>query len=104
MLVLLPGQNMPQLGNALISIDKAIHAFLFMVLGFLMVVGFTKQSTYSGLRNKALNYAFIVTAIYAVSIEVVQLFSKDRAFELEDMLANLAGCFIGFSLFFAIYK
>ena len=103
-LVLLPGQNMPTLGSSLISIDKVIHAFLFVGLMLLMIVGFTKQSTYVALRNKALRYSFIITVTYAIGIETVQLFSRGRSFEVGDMIANVSGCFGGYLLFLAIYK
>ncbi len=103
-LVLLPGQNLPKLEDSLFSIDKLVHAFLFMVLAFLMVVGFIKQSAYSSLRSKALLYAFILSISYAISVEVLQLFSPERMFEIPDMLANVSGVVAGFLFFFALYK
>ena len=103
-LVLLPGSNLPQLSDSLFSIDKLVHAFLFAVLAFLMVVGFIKQSVYPGLRNKALLYSFVLTISYAILIEALQVFSPDRMFEVGDMGANVSGCFAGFLFFFALYK
>lgn len=103
-LVLLPGRNMPSLGREIISIDKAIHASLFAGLIFLMIVGFTKQSAYPSLRNKALRYSLIISATYAIAIEGAQLLSAERSFELADMAANLIGCFAGILVFFAIYR
>lgn len=103
-LVLLPGQNLPQLEESIISIDKLVHAFLFMGLAFLMVVGFVKQFTYPTLRNKALPYAFILTISYAILVEVLQIFSPARMFEGLDMAANISGVFAGFLLFFVLYK
>lgn len=95
---------MPQLGDAVISIDKAVHASLFVVLTLLMIVGFTKQFAYPRLRNKAQQYSLIIALPYAAFIEIVQLFSEGRSFEISDMLANLSGCLVGFFLFFVIYK
>ncbi len=103
-LVLLPGRNMPQLGSAIISVDKAVHASLFFVLTFLMNVGFAKQSSYPWLRNKAFLYTFILSIAYATIVEVMQLFSEGRSFEISDMVANISGCFAGFLFLFAIYK
>lgn len=103
-LVLLPGQNLPQLGDSLFSIDKAIHAFLFMGLALLMVIGLIKQSAYPALRNKALRYSLILSISYAIMIETLQLLSSGRSFEIPDMLANVGGCFVGFLLFIALYK
>lgn len=103
-LVLLPGRNMPQLGEAVVSIDKAVHASLFGILTLLMIVGFTKQSTYPRLRNKARQYSLIIALTYAALIEIVQLFSAGRSFEFSDMLANLSGCLVGFLFFLVLYK
>ena len=103
-LVLLPGQNMPSLGSSIVSIDKVIHASLFVGLFFLMAVGFSKQRTYAILHNKALQYSFIITLAYAVSIEAVQILSDGRSFEIGDMIANISGCFAGYLLFLVIYK
>lgn len=69
-----------------------------------MTVGFAKQSSYAGLRNKALKYSFIVTITYAITVEAVQLLSDGRSFEIGDMVANVSGCFAGYLLFIAIYK
>lgn len=95
---------MPTLGTSLVSIDKVIHSTLFIVLFLLMVVGFSKQSTYRLLRNKALKYSFTITITYALSIEAVQLFSEGRSFEIGDMVANVSGCIVGYLLFIGIYK
>ena len=103
-LVLLPGQNLPKLSESIFSIDKLVHAFLFAGLAFLMIVGFSKQSAYPLLRNKALPYAFILAISYAILVEGLQLLSLDRMFEMLDMVANIGGVFAGFLLFFALYK
>ena len=104
MLVLLPGQNLPKLADSIFSIDKLVHAFLFLGLTFLMIVGFIKQSAYSALRNKARSYAFILSISYAILVEVTQLLSPERMFETLDMVANISGVFGGFILFFVLYK
>ena len=103
-LVLLPGQNLPKLSESIFSIDKLVHAFLFAGLAFLMIVGFSKQSAYPLLRNKALPYAFILSISYAILVEGLQLLSLDRMFEMLDMVANIGGVLAGFLLFFALYK
>ncbi len=103
-LVLLPGQNLPKLADSIFSIDKLVHAFLFLGFAFLMVVGFIKQSAYPALRNKALPYAFILSISYAIAVEVMQLLSPERMFEILDMMANISGVFGGFILFFVLYK
>ena len=69
-----------------------------------MIVGFSKQSAYPLLRNKALSYAFILSISYAILVEGLQLLSLDRMFEMLDMVANISGVFAGFLLFFALYK
>ncbi len=69
-----------------------------------MIIGFIKQSAYPALRNKALQYAFILSISYAILVEALQLLSPERVFDIIDMVANISGVFGGFLLLFALYK
>lgn len=105
MLVLLPGQQMPDLkGDYLISVDKVAHAFIFCILVLLMIIGFTKQSRYPALRNHAVAYSLKISVVFAISLEMLQFFSSARMVEFLDAVANVAGCISGWLLFLAIYK
>ena len=103
-LVMLPGRQLPKLGETLFSIDKVVHTFLFAVLALLMVVGFLKQSTYPILRNNAIRSALILSVAYATSIEIIQFLADGRTFDFYDAVANVSGCIVGYAAFLAIYR
>ena len=103
-LILLPGQQMPQLGTSLLSPDKVAHVTVFAVLVLLMTIGFAKQRTYPRLRNMAPTYALILSVGYASALEGTQFFSEGRTIDFYDIVANTLGCVLGYGLFLAIYK
>lgn len=104
-LILLPSQQLPKVDtHALLSIDKLAHAFVFSVLVLLMIVGFTKQSTYKGLRNNAVQYALYISIGYGIILEITQLLSSGRMVELYDGIANVVGCILGFGFFYVVYR
>ena len=87
-----------------LMLDKFVHAFMFGFLSLLLIVGLKKQSDYPLLRIYAEVVAIIVSAIYGVMIEVIQLVIPGRFFEWQDMLANTLGAIVGYLLFLLIYK
>ncbi|WP_424584982.1 VanZ family protein [Tunicatimonas sp.] len=103
-LIILPGQHMPQTGTTLLSIDKIAHTGIFAVLVLLMTIGFTKQSAYRRLRNKAAIYALIISIGYASILESTQVFSEGRTIDIYDAIANTVGCVAGYGVFLAIYR
>ncbi|WP_017732052.1 VanZ family protein [Nafulsella turpanensis] len=106
LLTLSPGESMPEtdLWDELLSFDKVAHFFVFSLLVLLMIVGLTKQYSYELLRRKAVVYSLSVSIGYGLLIEAIQMVIPDRHFELADLLANTTGCFIGFGLFYLLYK
>lgn len=106
LLTLTPGENMPQTGlwQDLLSFDKVAHFFIFAVLVFLMIVGLSKQYRYLFLRNKAVSISLVLGIVYGIIIEIIQHFIPGRGFEITDILANTIGCFMGFGLFYLVYK
>jgi len=103
-LIILPGQHMPETGTNLFNPDKIIHAAVFAVLALLMTIGFSKQRTYYTLRNKAALSALLISVGYASVLEGTQIFSEGRTLDLYDAIANTVGCFIGYGMFYAIYR
>ncbi len=104
-LVLMPGQYMPKVKtDSLISVDKLAHAFVFCVLVLLMIVGFTKQYTYTLLRNNAVKYTLFISLSFAILLEITQGLSPGRMLEWYDGIANMTGCLMGYGLFYIIYK
>lgn len=106
LLTLTPGENMPQtsLWENLLSFDKVAHFFIFGVLVFLMIIGLSKQYRYLFLRNKAVQISLAVGIAYGIIIEIIQQFIPGRGFEVADIAANTIGCFMGYGLFYVVYK
>lgn len=106
LLTLTPGENMPQtsLWEDLLSFDKVAHFFIFGVLVFLMIIGLSKQYRYQFLRSKAVQVSLAIGIAYGIIIEIIQLFIPGRGFEVADIIANTIGCFMGFGLFYLVYR
>ncbi|MEO0330547.1 MAG: VanZ family protein [Bacteroidota bacterium] len=103
-LIVLPGQHMPETSTNLLSVDKIVHVGIFAVLALLMAIGFAKQRTYYWLHNKAAIYALIIAIGYASILESTQIFSEGRAVDVYDAIANTIGCTVGYGIFFVIYR
>ena len=106
LLTMTPGENMPQtsLWDEILSFDKIAHIFIFAVLVYLMIIGLRKQYSYVFLRQYALRTSLITGIAYGLIIEIIQYYIPGRSFELADLLADSAGCFLGLGLFFVVYK
>jgi len=105
MLILMPGNNMPDTNIwSFLTFDKFAHFFVFAVLVFLLVIGFTKQHTYIWLKFNAVKSALAISIGYSLLLETGQSLVPDRTFDLVDMLANTIGCFLGSLLFYFVYK
>lgn len=104
-LVLIPGRYLPEVNTtSFLKPDKIAHIFIFCVLVFLMIVGFVKQSTYPVLRNNAVSYALKISVVYALTLEITQLWSAGRMVDLYDGIANIVGCLLGYGLFYVVYR
>lgn len=106
LLTLTPGTALPEtsLWEELISFDKVVHFFLFCVLVLLAIIGFTKQYAYKKVRTQAVPLALGIGIVYGLLIEVLQIPIEGRYLEVMDMLANTIGCFLGYGVFYLIYK
>jgi VanZ family protein len=102
---LTPGESMP-ITNVwdIISFDKLAHFFVFAILCFLLILGFSKQYTFPFLRFRAVALAIGISILYGIIIEIGQTFIPDRGLEISDMLANSLGVFAGWFVFYLIYK
>lgn len=87
----------------LVRADLFAHAFLFAVLAFLLMVGFTKQRIAHALQSNAAYLAIAIATVFGGTIEVVQWFIPERSFDYLDMAANTVGAFLGWG-FFALGK
>jgi VanZ family protein len=102
---LTPGASMPDLSIwDLLSFDRFAHLFVFSILVFLMTIGFTKQYTSLFLRFNAARLAFLFSFGYSLVLELLQEIIPGRSVEINDVIANSAGCLIGSLVFYLIYK
>ena len=99
----MPGQQFPELGD-LFSFDKLAHTGVFAILIFLMIIGFTKQTKYSKLRQKPVKLSMLISLSYASILELGQAFVPDRYANFFDMAFNLIGVVLGYLIFIIIYK
>ena len=105
MLSLTPGHSMPETDIwGWLGFDKVAHLFVFAVLVFLMIVGFSKQYTYLFLRDRAVVASLIICLVYGLLIECIQALIPNRSLEYSDILADMFGCGIGYAIFFGVYK
>ena len=79
-------------------IRKSAHMFLYFVLAILIYMSISKGNSY---RYYIL--AFVLSAMYACSDEIHQLFIVGRSGEIRDVLVDSTGALIGLLLIF-IYK
>jgi len=97
-LLCIPGTELPKIKwENKIWLDKWVHVFLFMVLVILW------NKSYSGKKGTQVNtrkiflQIMILGFLYGILMEVVQeYFIINRSFDLMDILADGAGCFIGY--------
>lgn len=95
----LPPSSFPE--TKLVGLDKFVHAFLYCVLTFLLIIGFKKQFSFKRLRSNAITLAAVLSVIYGALIEVLQgMIFVNRSMELADVVANAIGCLIGVIIFF----
>jgi membrane associated rhomboid family serine protease len=97
----LPEIEVPESG--LEYLDKGVHAVLFALFSFCMIVGFTKQHQYSFLSHNVYSITIIFAIVYGALIELFQGFVLvDRAFEWLDIAADIFGVFVGVFSFWII--
>ncbi len=103
LLILMPGQQMPQIGD-LFSFDKIAHLGVFCILCFFMIVGFSKQWSFKILKKYAVRYGLLISVVYASILELGQSVIPDRSSNIYDMAFNLSGVCLGYLLFLLVYK
>ncbi len=101
----LPGKEVPDPSYFDIFLfDKLVHIFLFLVLGFLLGVGFKKQYQYPLIKAHAKKSGFLIAAFYGLLIEILQYaVFIDRSLEAGDVMANMFGAGLGVLFFRGVY-
>ncbi len=96
-LCLMPGRALPAWHWAdLLSVDKAVHAGLFAVLAVLVLLGLRAHAGGAPLSVPAILWAVVTCIAYGGLLELMQqLPALGRRGDLNDLLANTAGCGLG---------
>jgi len=101
-LTLTPGKFMPQVDYwSIMSLDKYVHMGIFFVQVLLILRG-AKALKILTVRNYFI-YALIGT-VYGALIECIQQFIPLRSFDVNDMVANMAGALIAAAVFYIFEK
>jgi VanZ family protein len=94
-LFLMPGPDVPTISFLdVIYFDKWVHAGLFFGLTFLTAYPFIKAGRST---KKLLIFISIAYALYGILIEFLQKYvAYERDFDVNDMIADAVGCFLGY--------
>ncbi|MGL5754991.1 MAG: VanZ family protein [Paraclostridium sp.] len=92
-------KDLMKIGIAEFLIRKSAHMFLYFVLAILIYNTMNKDS---GIKTYLLS--LLLTALYACTDELHQLFVIGRSGELRDVLVDSTGALIGLVLIFLINK
>lgn len=94
-LLILPGNSFPQSNwYEAIHLDKWIHIFLFSFF-IILWSAFFSQLPAAEQKGKLIKL-LLAGILFGTMMEFIQLFwVKGRSFEIPDILADSAGCFIG---------
>ena len=99
-LLLLPGRDLPNIQmDLIIPLDKLVHfaALFIATASFLLSIHWEEN------RHRKKIIAGLL--IYAIVMELIQhLFQSSRAFEIEDIAANLCGVMTALLLYIGIGK
>ena len=89
----IPGEEIPKIGFEFS--DKLIHAVVYLILFILFFYSLKYQTKSVKLRNNAILFAAIFSALYGVTDEIHQKFVPMRSCELSDWVADITGVVIG---------
>ncbi len=102
-LLTLPGNDIPKSKFfEIVYFDKWVHTGLFAALVFLFCYPFKNNISY---KNSFYLLIVLFAIVYGVAMEYVQkYFTKDRSFDVTDMMADTAGAILGYFFFRYIAK
>lgn len=92
----IPGEEIPKIGFEFS--DKLIHAVVYLILFILFFYSLKYQTKSVKLRNNAIMFAGIFSALYGVTDEIHQKFVPMRSCELSDWVADVTGVILGIFL------
>ena len=103
----LPGDVFPKIDNFWdwLEPDKLVHLFIFGILSFLILYGHREQYFQRKNRYLLISSAVLISALYGFITEVLQRFVFiGRSGNVYDFLADTVGSFIGWMVFYFIFR
>lgn len=101
----IPGNELQSISYwDLLQADKLAHTAVFVLFTVSLMVGFRRQTKYSGLKARYKTIALFVAIFYGALLEYLQsAVLMQRTGDVLDFIANGAGAFLGLILFRIIY-
>jgi VanZ family protein len=101
----LPGSDFPDMSPwRLLSFDKFVHCFMFLVLVLISIGSLKKQISYKIVKYNAIKIALAWAIFLGIASEVLQgLVFAERSADIYDAIANTIGALLGFVAFYLIY-
>lgn len=106
-LVGIPGTYVPKVQSfwEWLSLDKIVHLLIYAILVYLLIRGFTKQSSFIKLQQYAIYFALIFGIFFGLFTEVLQKFVFiGRYASVYDFIANTLGCLLGLTVYSLINR
>jgi VanZ family protein len=104
---ILPGSVFPTLPSYLdlLSPDKLVHVAMFAVFFLLMIGGFREEGNPVFINRHSILTAFLCALLLGIVLELTQNYLIPNRFgSVYDLIADLAGCFGGWGLWWLIER
>jgi VanZ family protein len=102
LLTLTSGKEFPEV--ILVSFDKLIHVFMFIVQSYLLMRGFIRQPVVLSLRYSPAIFSLLFALLIGASTELMQAFLlTDRSGDIYDFISNCIGSIAGVMIFVLLY-
>lgn len=86
-------------------LDKVVHLTLYFIFTIFLYSGFTLRNEEKGGSAKPFLYGSLISLLYGVTIEVLQLYVfSHRSFELLDIVADAIGILAALVSYSAIHR
>ncbi len=102
-LTAVPGGLIPHVPSFvdLFEPDKLVHVFIFAVFLFLLIRGFILHEVSEFCREHAVSISLNIGVLLSGLTELMQkYFIPGRVASVYDFIANVAGCFLGWWIFY----
>jgi len=102
----IPGDDLSKFKIVTIPyLDKIVHLILFFIFTIFLYSGFNHFTKDVGKRSMPYFYGSLISIIYGVTIELLQLYVfSHRSFELMDIAADVFGVFAALISYSAIHR